>query len=213
MTRPNHFENLILCDHPLIADILAQLRDEKTPHFRFRTLLEEISLLIFYEAFRKAGTESQTIITPLEQMNGARIREEVLLVPILRAGLGMLNGITRLWPAARVGMIGMYRDESTLQPVDYYLKLPEKLGGNLVMLLDPMLATAGSARSSLDKLKSHGADRIVMLSVISAPEGVALLRDTHPDVPVYTAALDRRLNRNGYILPGLGDAGDRYFGV
>ncbi|NOX38823.1 MAG: uracil phosphoribosyltransferase [Calditrichaeota bacterium] len=207
------FPNLTVVEHAIIQDKLARLRDKATPFFDFRTLLEDISLLLFYEASRKLSTRDETIETPLESMTVRRLQHPILLVPILRAGLGMANGIVKVFPEARIGVLGMYRDETTLQPVDYYLRLPDDIRGMDVFLLDPMLATGGSAHSAVEKLKRHRAERIVMLAVIAAPEGVSVMQEHHPEVPIFTAALDRQLNSRGFILPGLGDAGDRYFGV
>ncbi len=207
------FSNLTVVEHAVIQDKLARLRHKDTPFHDFRALLEDISLLLFYEAARALSTTDQVVETPLETLTARRLTRPILLVPILRAGLGMANGIVRVFPEARIGVLGMYRDESTLQPVDYYLRLPEDMHHMDVFLLDPMLATGGSARSAVDKLKRHRAECIVMLALIAAPEGVSLMQRHHPDVPIVTAALDRQLNAQGFILPGLGDAGDRYFGV
>lgn len=203
----------MISDHPLVQDKLARLRDRSTPHNQFRLLLEEVSIYLFYEAMAQVETVEQTVATPLEEMSCNQIRRRVLLVPILRAGLGMANGILRNWPEAVTGMLGMYRDHDTLEPVNYYLRLPEDLHGLEVLLLDPMLATGGSAVSAVSQLKAKGADHVTMIAVICAPEGVARLASAHPDVTIHAAALDRQLNEKGYILPGLGDAGDRYFGV
>ncbi|RMF59305.1 MAG: uracil phosphoribosyltransferase [Calditrichaeota bacterium] len=210
---PEEFQNLHISQHPLIQDKLCDLRQKSTPHFRFKQLLEEISQFLFYEASKTLSTRKVTIETPLENMEGEQLTREILLVPILRAGLGMVNGITQLWEGSRVGMLGMYRDHDTLQPVDYYLRLPENLEPFTVFLLDPMLATGGSAVSAITRLKERGARELMMLSLICAPEGVRAVSEHYPEVPIYAAALDRQLNEKGYILPGLGDAGDRYFGV
>lgn len=211
MSKPHN--NVYISTHPLVQDKLADLRDKHTPHYRFKQLLEELSQFLFYEASQSLETRPQTIETPLESMECRRLGREVLLVPILRAGLGMVNGITQMWENSRVGMVGMYRDPGTLQPVDYYLRLPASLADLAVFLVDPMLATGGSAVAALDRLKERKAARICMITLICAPEGVEVVHRHHPDVPIYTAALDRQLNPKGYILPGLGDAGDRYFGV
>ena len=212
MKQPS-FPNLTIVDHPLIADKLARLRHNNTPPHKFRMLLEDISLLLFYEAGRLLPLKPMPIRTPLEETEGFRLSKEIVLVPILRAGMGMVNGIVKLFPAVQVGMVGMYRDEETLQPVDYYLRLPDNLHRKEVFLLDPMLATGGSARNAVDILKKNGARHIYMISIIAAPEGVQLMLDYHPTIPIFTAALDRQLNDKGFILPGLGDAGDRYFGT
>lgn len=205
--------NLTIVDHPLITDKLSQMRDRTTPHHLFKRLLDEISPFLFFEASRWLETRETPIETPLEPMIGRRLHKEVLLAPILRAGLGMANSITAVVPTARVGMIGMYRDHDTLQPVDYYLRLPDDLSDMAVFLVDPMLATGGSVIDGVNKLKSRRARKVTMISLISAPEGARRLHEAHPDVQVFTAALDRQLNDIGYILPGLGDAGDRYFGL
>ncbi len=210
--KPN-LPNLTIVDHPLIADKVSRMRDKTTPHYLFKRLLDEISPFLFFEASRWLETQETPIETPLEAMNAQRLKKEVLLAPILRAGLGMVNSIAAVVPAARVGMIGMYRDHDTLQPVDYYLRLPEDLSEMDVFLLDPMLATGGSVIDGVSKLKSRRARKVTMISLISAPEGARRLYDAYPDVQVFTAALDRELNDIGYILPGLGDAGDRYFGL
>ena len=203
----------ILDDHPLIADQLTRMRSKETPPVGFRDLVESVSQLLFYEAMRDAQTRVETVETPLERLSGVQLKRQVLLVPILRAGLGMSVGIQKLWPEAIVGMLGMFRDEKTLQPIDYYVRLPENLADMTVILMDPMLATGGSAIHALNRLRSAGAIDLRMLALISAPEGLRAVREQHREVPIYTAALDRQLNEKGYILPGLGDAGDRYFGV
>jgi uracil phosphoribosyltransferase len=208
-----NFPNLTIVKHPLIADKLTHLRDAKTPHAQFKQLLDDISLLLFYEAGKNLPLTHQTVSTPMETTDLPVLATEVVFVPILRAGLAMVNGITPMLPQAVVGMIGMYRDHNTLQPVDYYLKLPDSLHQKSVFLMDPMLATGGSACDALQKLKEHGAGKITMLALIAAPEGVRRVLENFPDVHIYAAALDRQLNDIGYILPGLGDAGDRYFGV
>ncbi len=206
------FKNLTIVAHPLIEEKLSRLRDRETPHYRFKSLLEEISQFLFYAAAASLETVPRPVITPLETVSGRVLKKEILLVPILRAGLGMVNGIYNVWEEARVGMIGMYRDHDTLKPVDYYLKLPDNLENYVLFLLDPMLATGGSAAAALGRLKQKGAGNLAMISIICAPEGVAVVEENHPEVPIYAAALDRQLNEKGYILPGLGDAGDRYFG-
>jgi uracil phosphoribosyltransferase len=207
------FKNLTIIKHPLIEDKLFRLRSKETPHFRFKSLLEEISQFLFFSATSGLETISREIETPLEKMETRVLKREILLVPILRAGLGMVNGIFNIWEEARVGMIGMYRDHDTLQPVDYYLSLSNDMNNLEVFLLDPMLATGGSAAAALDRVKEYGAKRLMLLSLICAPEGVRMVEESHPDVKIYAAALDRQLSEKGYILPGLGDAGDRYFGV
>jgi uracil phosphoribosyltransferase len=206
--------NLRLISHPLIEHKLTLLRDRATPTKLFRELVAEISMLMAYEATRDLVAEPVTIETPLETMTGSRISgKKLTLVPILRAGLGMVDGICRLLPSARVGHIGLYRDHETLQPVDYYFRMPRDPSERDVIVLDPMLATGGSASAAVGSLKRAGATRIRLLSLVAAPEGVARLGADHPDVTVYSASLDRELNAKGYILPGLGDAGDRLFGT
>lgn len=207
------FNNLTIVNHPLIEDKLSRLRSKETPHFRFKSLIEEISQFLFFAATSALETVPREIETPLEKMHTRVLKREILLVPILRAGLGMVNGIFNIWEEARVGMIGMYRDHNTLQPVDYYISLGDNLHEMEVFLLDPMLATGGSASSGLERLKKKGAKNLTLISLICAPEGVTVVEKNHPDVKIYAAALDRQLNEKGYILPGLGDAGDRYFGV
>ncbi len=209
----NSLKNLITLNHPLVEDKLARMRDENTPHADFQRLLEDISIFLFYEGTKSLATADSEVKTPLETTAVKRVKNDILLVPVLRAGLGMSNGIVKFCKHALTGMIGMYRDHDTLQPIDYYLRLPDDISEMDIFLLDPMLATGGSANESLHKLKRHGAKNLSMLCLLAAPEGVALLEKEHPDVKVYTAALDRQLNSIGYILPGLGDAGDRYFGV
>ncbi len=208
------FPNLRLMSHPLVDHKLTLLRDRATPTKLFRELVAEIAMLIAYEATRDLACEAVTVDTPLETTPGVRISgKKLTLVPILRAGLGMVEGICRLLPNARVGHIGLYRDHETLEPVDYYFRMPRDSADRDVFLLDPMLATGGSAVSAVSSLKRAGATRIRLLSLVAAPEGVQRLADAHPDVVVYCGALDRELNASGYILPGLGDAGDRLFGT
>jgi uracil phosphoribosyltransferase len=208
------FANLTVLDHPLIQHKLAILRDRATTTKDFRQLVGEIAMLMTYEVTRDLSTEPVQVETPLELTTGRRVAgKKLALVPILRAGLGMVDGILQLVPSARVGHIGLYRDHETLQPVSYYFKVPAAETDRDFLVLDPMLATGGSAVDAVSKLKSVGANRIRFLCLVAAPEGVAAMRAAHPDVPVFTAALDRQLNSQGYILPGLGDAGDRLFGT
>ncbi len=205
---------LTVIEHPLIRHKLSLLRDRGTPTKLFKELVDELAMLMAFEATRHLPLESVTIQTPLETMQAQRLAgHEPLLVPILRAGLGMVDGIRSLIPSARVGHIGLYRDHDTLQPVEYYFKVPGDLAQRDVFVLDPMLATGGSAAGAITQLKRAGALRIRFMCLVAAPEGVANLHAAHPDVPIYTAALDRELNEKGYILPGLGDAGDRLFGT
>ena len=207
-----NFKNLLISNHPLILDKLSKLRDKKCPYSLFRRLLEEISLLLFYEASSEFGLKKTEIKTPLEKTRGIILKRDILLVPILRAGLGMMNGILKIIPEARVGMVGVYRDENNFQPVDYYNNLPKNLNQYETILIDPMLATGGSAKFALDIIKKRGAKHITMIFILCAPEGVKVLQKAHPEIKIYAAALDRQLNDQAFILPGLGDAGDRYFG-
>jgi len=208
------FPNLTILDHPLIKHKLHVLRDRRTPVKDFRDLVGEIAMLMAYEVTKDLPTEPVELDTPLEHMTGEKVAGKKLsLVPILRAGLGMVDGILRLVPAARVGHIGLYRDHETLEPVDYYFKVPSAQEQRDFFLLDPMLATGGSAAAACTTLKKAGARSIRLLCIVAAPEGVQKMLDAHSDVPVYVAALDRELDERGYILPGLGDAGDRLFGT
>jgi uracil phosphoribosyltransferase len=198
----------------LIQHKVTLLRDRRTPTKIFKELLDEIAMLMAYEATSDLPLESTEVDTPLERTAGARVSgKKLVLVPILRAGLGMVEGVLRLVPGARVGHIGLYRDHDTLEPVDYYFRVPGDAAARDFFLLDPMLATGGSAVSAVGSLKRAGATRIKFLCVVAAPSGIARLAAAHPDVQVYCAALDRELNAHGYILPGLGDAGDRLFGT
>ena len=204
--------NLTVVRHPLVQDKITRLRDKRTGHRDFRDLIREIGALMAYEVLRDLPTEDVEVETPLETTTGPRVREEnVVLVPILRAGLGMLEGFTDLLPGARIGHVGLYRDEETLQPVQYYFNVPKPAGRHFVVV-DPMLGTGGSSSVTITLLKQHGARDIRLAVLVSGPEGADALARAHPDVPVHTAALDRGLNEHGYILPGLGDAGDRIFG-
>ena len=208
------FANLTVLDHPLIQHKLSILRDRETSTRDFKQLVSEIAMLMAYEATEDLATEPVDIETPLERMTGRQVSgKKLTLVPILRAGLGMVEGIAQLIPSARVGHIGLYRDHDTLKPVDYYFKIPAAEVERDFYVLDPMLATGGSAVAAVGALKEAGARRIRFLSVVAAPEGVSRMLDAHPDVRIFTAALDRQLNGQGYILPGLGDAGDRLFGT
>jgi uracil phosphoribosyltransferase len=208
------FPNLTILGHPLIKHKLHVLRDKRTPVKDFRDLVSEIAMLMAYEVTKDLPTEPVEFDTPLEHMTGEKVAgKKLALVPVLRAGLGMVDGILRLVPAARVGHIGLYRDHDTLRPVDYYYKVPSAREQRDFFLLDPMLATGGSAVEACTKLRKSGARSIRLLCIVAAPEGVKAMLDAHPDVPVYAAALDRQLNERGYILPGLGDAGDRLFGT
>lgn len=199
--------------HPLVQHKMALLRDQRTDPKKFRELLREIAVLIAYEATADLATEEVPVITPLGQANGRRLRERIGLVPILRAGLGMVEGIWNLVPNAEVWHIGIFRDEETLEPVEYYSRLPVSPTAGVCLVLDPMLATGGSAVAAVDILKRWGARNIKFVGVIAAAEGVRRLMTTHPDVSLYLAAVDERLNEMGLIVPGLGDAGDRLFGT
>jgi uracil phosphoribosyltransferase len=208
------FPTLRLVRHPLVQHKVTVLRDKRTPTKIFKELVDEIAMLMAYEATADILLEPVQVETPLETTEGRQVSgKKLTLVPILRAGLGMVEGILRLVPAARVGHIGLYRDHDTLEPVDYYFKVPGDAAERDFFLLDPMLATGGSAVSAVASLKRAGATRIRFLCLVAAPEGVKKLAAAHPDVIVYCAALDRELNAQGYILPGLGDAGDRLFGT
>src|SRR5215208_3265238 len=212
--QTEEFPTLTIIRHPLVQHKLTILRDRLTPTKIFKELVDEIAMLMAYEATIDLTVEPLDVMTPLEPAVGAHISgKKLTLVPILRAGLGMVEGILRLVPAARVGHIGLYRDHETLQPVDYYFKIPHDEVERDFFILDPMLATGGSAVAAVGALKKAGARRIRFLSLVAAPEGVGRLLEAHPDVPVFAAALDRQLNDVGYILPGLGDAGDRLFGT
>jgi len=206
--------NLTVVDHPLLRHKLHLLRDEGTPTKLFKELVDEIAMLLAYEVTRSLEEEPVSVRTPLETTTGSRIAEKKLvLVPILRAGLGMVEGVLRLMPGVRVGHVGLARDEESLQPVEYYFKVPPRSEVRRFIVVDPMLATGGSASAALSGLKARGAERISFMCVVAAPEGVRRLAREHPDVPIFAAALDRQLNEHGYILPGLGDAGDRLFGT
>src|SRR3979409_1766675 len=212
--RVKEFPSLIIIRHPLVQHKLTILRDQKTETKHFKELVDEIAMLMAYEATSELSLEPREVATPLEKTSAWQISVmKLILVPILRAGLGMVEGILRLVPSARVGLIVLYRDHDTLQPVDYYFKVPGDTAERDFFLLDPMLATGGSAAAAVASLKRAGATRIRFLCLVAAPEGVRRLAAAHPDVMVYCAALDRELNDQGYILPGLGDAGDRLFGT
>lgn len=214
MDTSSRFPTLRVVTHPLVQHKLTILRDRSTPTKIFKELVEEIAMLMAYEATVDVPLEETRVETPLESTVGRQLSgKKLTLVPILRAGLGMVDGIYRLVPNARIGHIGLYRNHDTLQPVDYYFKVPSDVAGRDFFVLDPMLATGGSAVSAVSSLKRAGATRIRFLCLVAAPEGVRKLASEHPDVVVFCAALDRELNSQGYILPGLGDAGDRLFGT
>jgi uracil phosphoribosyltransferase len=204
---------LILLKHPLLTHKLTQLRRKETSTKDFRETLDEIAGLMAYEVTNDLPLNIITINTPLSICQTGELAMDIVLVPVLRAGLGMVDGITKLLPSAKVGHIGMYRDHTTLEPLTYYTKLPDNLQDAIVMVLDPMLATGGSSGAAIKVLKDNGAKTIKLVCVIGVPEGVRKIEHDHPDVQIYLAGLDERLNEKGYILPGLGDAGDRLFGT
>lgn len=208
---PNH---LTVVTHPLVQHKLTIMRDKDTSTASFRKLLREISLLLAYEVTRGLPMTTRRIETPIEPMDAPAIEgKKLALISILRAGNGLLDGILELIPAARVGFIGMYRDPETLQPVQYYCKLPEHMEERISIVVDPMLATGNSSAAAVDLLKQSGAKNIRFLCLLASPEGIAKMKEAHPDVPIVTAAVDRQLDDHGYIVPGLGDAGDRMFGT
>ena len=206
--------NVFIFNHPLIKHKIAILRDKNTSMKQFRELIEEITTIMTYESMRDVELVPVEVETPLEKTVQYKVKEEsIAIVPILRAGLGMVNGVHTVFPTACVGHIGMYRNEQTLEPQEYYCKLPEGIENKTVFLVDPMLATGGSAVDALNALKKRGCKNIKFMAIIGAPEGVERVAKAHPDVQIYVSTLDRELNENGYILPGLGDAGDRLFGT
>lgn len=206
-------KNLIIIDHPLIKRDLSILRNRNTTSHMFRTTLRRISSIMAFEVTRDLKLNRGTVRTPLEKTTGYSLADEIVIVPVLRAGLGLIEGFLDFLPEARVGHVGIYRNEKTLEPVDYYSKFPRVLNKGLVLLLDPMLATGGSGAAAISFLKHKGAKRIRFVSLLAAPEGVKRITTTHPDVRVFSTVLDRQLDNHGYILPGLGDAGDRIFGT
>jgi uracil phosphoribosyltransferase len=207
-------QNVTVVDHPLVAHKLSLVRDKTTPSVQFRQLLREISMLLGYEVLRDLPTELRPIETPVGPTNAPFLKgKKLVFVPVLRAGLGFVDGLLELVPSARVGHVGIYREPETLTAVEYYFKMPEDLGARLVIVCDPMLATGNSAIAAVARLKETGAHEIKLLCLLAAPEGIKAFGETHPDVPIYTAAIDSHLNEHGYIVPGLGDAGDRLFGT
>jgi len=207
-------DHLTVVDHPLVQHKLTLMRKKSTSTAEFRQLLREISQLLAYEVTRDLPTTTQSIDTPMQEMDAPVLAgPKLALVSILRAGNGLLDGMLELIPSARVGFVGLYRDEETLEPVQYYFKVPTQLDKRLVIAVDPMLATGNSSVAAIDMLKEAGATNIHFLCLLASPEGVARMKEAHPDVPVVTAALDEKLNEKGYIVPGLGDAGDRMFGT
>ena len=207
-------EHLTVVDHPLVQHKLTIMRDKQTPTAVFRQLLREISQLLAYEVTRGLPMTTKQIETPMQEMDAPTLDgKKLALISILRAGNGLLDGVLELIPSARVGFVGLYRDEETLQPVQYYFKVPEAMEDRLVIAVDPMLATGNSSVAAIDLLKSSGATNIRFMCLLAAPEGIARMKEAHPDVPIITAAVDQKLNEVGYIVPGLGDAGDRMFGT
>ncbi|MEA2363914.1 MAG: uracil phosphoribosyltransferase [Thermoleophilaceae bacterium] len=206
-------QRLVVVDHPVLADRLTVMRDRDTGHGEFRQALFEASAILAVEAARDLPVSEVEVQTPLEPARGSRLPTEITIVPVLRAGLGMVDGFLRLLPGARVGHVGVYRDEQEHRPVDYYERLPPGLADSHVFVVDPMLATGGSAVHALNKLRNAGARRLALVCLVVAPEGLAAVEQHHPDVPVWAAAVDRELDENAYIRPGLGDAGDRVFGT
>jgi uracil phosphoribosyltransferase len=207
-------KNLVVVDHPLVLHKLTLMRDKNTPSAVFRQLLREISLLLAYEVARNLPITMQTIETPLAEMEAPILMgKKLVIVSILRAGNGLLEGMLDLMPSARIGHIGLYRDPVTLQPVEYYFKVPTDIDERPVIVVDPMLATGNSISYAIKRLKEKGAKDVRLVCLLAAPEGIKRVSDEHPDVPIYTAAIDSHLNDHGYIVPGLGDAGDRMFGT
>ena len=202
-----------LIDHPAVQHKLAIIRDAETGHKRFRELATEITMFICYEALKNIKTREVIVQTPIAPAECRKIDTDLVVVPILRAGVGMLEGILDLVPTARVGFVGLYRDEESKQPVAYYERFPPQIRGGTSIVIDPMLATGGSTIAAIDLLKKNGASDIVVVCIVTSPEGIALVESAHPDVRIYAAAIDDHLNENKYIVPGLGDAGDRLFGT
>ncbi len=203
----------LLIDHPCVQHKLAIIRHVETGHKRFRELATEITKFICYEALKNVATREVTVRTPVADASCRKIDTDLVVVPILRAGVGMLEGILELIPTARVGFVGLYRDEETKQPVSYYERFPPQIKGGTCIIIDPMLATGGSTVAAIDLLKKSGGENIVVVCIVTCPEGVALCEEAHPDVQIYAAAIDDHLNEDKYIVPGLGDAGDRLFGT
>ncbi len=202
-----------LVDHPCVQHKLAIIRDVETGHKRFRELATEITKFICYEALKNIRTRDVIVQTPLAEARCRKIDTDLVVVPILRAGVGMLDGILELVPTARVGFVGLYRDEKTKKPVTYYQRFPKQIDGGTCIVIDPMLATGGSTAAAIDLLKKNGARNIVVVCIVTCPEGIALVEKAHPDVVIYAAAIDEKLNEKKYIVPGLGDAGDRLYGT
>jgi len=205
--------NIFVSQHPLVKHKLTKLRDKNTDPKKFREIIREISALLTYEATKDLFLKSKKVNTPITVTTGYELQDKIGLVPILRAGLGMVEGVWGLMPSAEVWHIGLYRDEATLQPVEYYNKLPIAPTVTVCLILDPMLATGGSAVATVDILKKWGVEKIKFVGIIAAPEGIKNMQNHHPNIPIYIATIDDHLNENGYIVPGLGDAGDRQFGT
>lgn len=203
----------IQIDHPCVQHKLSLIRDVATGHKKFRELATEITEFVCYEALKNIKTREVEVETPIEVATCRKIDQDIVVVPVLRAGVGMLEGILELVPTARVGFVGLYRDEETKQPVSYYERFPPQAKNGICIIIDPMLATGGSTVAAIDRLKDYGAKDVIVICIVTCPEGLALVEEKHPDVPVYTAAIDNYLNENKYIVPGLGDAGDRLFGT
>lgn len=209
-------KNLIEIQHPLVKAYLTKIRDKQVTHFEFRQYVDKLSMLLAYEASKELKLKPRKINTPLAQYNGAELKGEVVLMPILRAGLGLMNGFNQLFPGARVSHLGVFRDEKTLLPVRYYFKFPRMIKAKkdaIIIIIDPMLATGGSMCAALDEAKKTGIKNIVVACLVAAPEGVREVHKYHKEIKIYTCALDKKLNSIGYIVPGLGDAGDRLFGT
>lgn len=202
-----------LIDHPCVQHKLAIIRDVDTGHKKFRELATEITEFVCYEALKNIKTKEVAVQTPVAEATCRMLDTDLVVVPILRAGVGMMEGILELVPTARVGFVGLYRDEETKMPVTYYERFPPQIKGGTCIIIDPMIATGGSTAAAIDKLKENGAGKIIVICIVTCPEGIALVEAEHPDVPIYAAAIDDKLNEKKYIVPGLGDAGDRLFGT
>lgn len=214
MERIDRMSNLYILDHPLIQHKLTYIRDVQTGTKQFRELVDEVSMLMGFEITRKLPVKETEVQTPVTTCKSQVLTgKKIGIIPILRAGLGMVDGLLQLLPAAKVGHIGLYRDPETLQPVEYYIKLPTDIQERILIVVDPMLATGGSANDAIESLKKRGAKSIKLMCLVAAPEGIKLIQDNHPDVDIYLGALDDSLNEDGYIVPGLGDAGDRLYGT
>lgn len=209
------YKNLIQLNHPLVKSYMTKIRDKNTSYFEFRTYVDKLSMLLAYEAGKELGLSAKKIKTPLAPYNGSIIKDEIVLMPILRAGLGLTNGFASIFPEARISHLGVYRNEVTLQPIRYYFKFPrlKDKKNSIVYILDPMLATGGSMCSAIDEAKKTGIGKIVVACLVAAPEGIKEVQKYHKDIKIFTCSLDKKLNHKGYIVPGLGDAGDRLFGT